>query len=226
MANGTVYIGDAEVGGVYGFASQTGEQVWSFETQTSVTSSPAVTAGTEDGTVFAVSSSDRSANWEFDAAGEVTGAPVVQNRRVYVTTAEGTIHCITTENGTEQWVTETDETIRSSPTIDETSLYVGDGRRFEQPGNLYSIDIDSGAIEWSFDTEGSYGGRQGAIEESPTVGSERVYFDVDANKVYAVNKDDGTEAWQFDTAVVLSSPSIHEGTLYIGNDNNTVLTLE
>jgi outer membrane protein assembly factor BamB len=53
-----------------------------------------------------------------------------------------------------------------------------------------------------------------------------VYFGVDSNKVYAVNKDDGTEVWQFDTGVVLSSPAIFEGVVYTGADNDTVYALE
>lgn len=44
--------------------------------------------------------------------------------------------------------------------------------------------------------------------------------------MYAVTKDDGTEAWRFETGVVLSSPAIHEGTLYTGADNDTVYALE
>lgn len=231
LANDRVYIGDPDTGGVFGFDTQTGEQVWAFSTRGGVTASPALAGGTiyvgtEMGSVYAVDTADGSVIWEFAAAGEVTGAPVIQNGLVFVTTATGAVQAISTENAQEEWRTETDEQIRSSPAIDDSSLYVGDGELFDRPGKLYSLSTDTGEIEWMFDTEGSFGGRRGAIIRSPAVDSERVYFGVDSNKVYAVNKDDGTEVWQFDTGVVLSSPAVLEGVVYIGADNDTVYALE
>ena len=226
-----VYIGDPEAGGIVGVDAETGEQVWELDTQGGVPSSPAVTNNTlyyatETGTVRAVDIVDETRLWEFSADGEVTGAPVVHNGDVYVTTDTGAVHTIAADTGDERWTTNMDQPIRSSPAVDDTSLYVGDGELFESPGKLYSLSTDTGAVEWAFQTESSYGGRQGAIIRSPTVGADGVYFGVDANKVYAVTKEDGTELWRFDTSVVLSSPAIHEEVLYTGTDNNEVLALE
>ncbi|MFC7058914.1 PQQ-binding-like beta-propeller repeat protein [Halovenus salina] len=226
-----VYMGDPETGGVVGINKETAEEEWTFDTPSGILSSPAIVdntlyCGTETGTVYAVGIADESPRWEFSADGEVTGAPVVKNGDVYVTTAAGSVHAITAETGDERWTTNTDQSIRSSPAVDDTSLYVGDGELFESPGRVYSLSTDSGEIEWRFRTEGSYGGRQGAIIQSPTVGQERVYFGVDSNKLYAVNKEDGTEVWRFDTSVVLSSPAIYEGVLYTGIDSDAVLALE
>lgn len=226
-----VYIGDPEAGGIVGVNVETGEQVWELDTQGGVPSSPAVMGNTlyyatETGVVHAVDIADETDIWEFSADGDVTGAPVIHNGDVYVTTDTGAVHAITADTGDERWTANTDQPIRSSPAVDDTSLYVGDGELFESPGKLYSLSTDTGEVEWEFQTESSYGGRRGAIIRSPTVGPDGVYFGVDANKVYAVDKENGTELWRFDTSVVLSSPAIYEGVLYTGTDNNEVVALE
>ena len=226
-----VYIGDPEAGGIVGVDTETGEPVWELDTQEGVPSSPAVMNGTlyyatETGMIRAVDVASETSIWEFSADGPVTGAPVINNGDVYVTTNTGTVHAITADTGDERWTTVTDQPIHSSPAVNDTSLYVGDGELFESPGTLYSISTDTGEVEWEFQTESSYGGRQGAVIGSPTVGADGVYFGVDANAVYAVNKANGTELWRFDTSVVLSSPAIYEGVLYTGTDDNEVLALE
>jgi outer membrane protein assembly factor BamB len=230
-ADGGVYIGDADTGGLYGFDTQTGDQVWSFDTATAVGSAPAlgtdtVYFGTTGGTVSAVQTSDATTVWEVIVDDEVRGAPTLVDDTVYVTTAGGTVYALDANDGTELWQAPTDQIINSSAAVNDGTVYVGDGDLFDTPGKLYAFDAATGAEQWTFDTEGSYGGREGAILNAPTVAGGYVYFGVDGNKIYAVDASDGSEEWVYDdVGVVLSSPAVYDGVLYTGADDNSIYAL-
>lgn len=230
-ADGQVYIGDADTGGLYGFDSQSGDQVWSFDTATAVRSAPAVDddtvyLGTTGGIVYAVQRSDATTVWEVTVDDEVRGAPTLNDGTVYVTTAGGTVYAFDSTDGTELWQAQTDQTINSSVAVSDGTVFVGDGELFSTPGKLYAFDAATGTEQWTFDTEGSYGGREGAILNAPTVAAGYVYFGVDGNKIYAVNANDGSEEWVYgDVGVVLSSPAVYDGVLYTGADDNSIYAL-
>jgi len=230
-SDGRVYIGDADASGLYGFDTQTGEQVWSFATANAVGSAPAVGdetvyLGTTGGTVYAVRMSDATTTWEVPVDGEVRGAPTLVDGTVYVTTAGGTVYAFDATDGTELWQAQTDQTINSSAAVSDGTVFVGDGELFSTPGKLYAFDAATGSEQWTFDTEGSYGGREGAILNAPTVAAGYVYFGVDGNKVYAVDASDGSEEWVYgNVGVVLSSPAVYDGVLYTGADDNAIYAL-
>lgn len=232
LVSDRIYVGDPETGGIYGFDTRDGTEVWSVSTDGAVGGSPAYAngtlfIGTQSATVSAVDIQSGSVRWKYDASGEVRGAPTVADETVYITAATGQVTALDAVGGEQLWTTSTDQPIQSSVAVDGDSVYVGDGELFESPGKLYSLAQSDGTVQWEFDTEGSYGGRKGAIIRSPTVASGVVYFGVDGNKVYAVNAADGSREWVFgDIGVVLSSPAIHDGTVYIGNDSNSVYALE
>lgn len=92
------------------------------------------------------------------------------------------------------------------------TLYVGSG----SDGELYALDPDSGAVQWSFPTAGT------RIDGTPVVAADGTIYIAEGNNgtIYAVNSD-GSEKWSYAAgAGVTGSLAIGaDGSVYVGTDN-------
>ncbi len=87
-----------------------------------------------------------------------------------------------------KWKFSTHGYVISSPAIDAGAAYVG-----STDGNLYAVDLATGAQKWKFKTEAR-------ITSSPAVAQGTVYFGSYDGKFYAVDAATGTLKWKFQTA--------------------------
>jgi len=76
-----------------------GEQIWSFETNSSVYSSPTVVDGTvyvgsNDGNVYALAASDGSEQWSFETGDYVTSSPTVVDGTVFVGSYDNNVYAL------------------------------------------------------------------------------------------------------------------------------------
>jgi eukaryotic-like serine/threonine-protein kinase len=127
----------------------------------------------------------------------------------------------------------------SSPVIAAGTAYAG-----STDGNLYAVDLISGAQKWKFKTEAR-------ITSSPAVAQGMVYFGSYDGKFYAVDAAAGTLKWKFQTAgehrftakhihgslpeaeampdpfdFYLSSPTLSAGAVYFGSGDGNVYSLD
>jgi eukaryotic-like serine/threonine-protein kinase len=127
----------------------------------------------------------------------------------------------------------------SSPVIAAGTAYVG-----STDGNLYAVDLISGAQKWKFKSEAR-------ITSSPAVAQGMVYFGSYDGKFYAVDAAAGTLKWKFQTAgehrftakhihgslpeaeampdpfdFYLSSPALSAGAVYFGSGDGNVYSLD
>ncbi|HTR18617.1 MAG TPA: PQQ-binding-like beta-propeller repeat protein [Candidatus Paceibacterota bacterium] len=69
-------------------------------------------------------------------------------------------------------------------------------------------------------------------KSAPVLDAERVYFGSDAGTFYALNQNDGSVAWSFETGKhpagkgIFSSPALHRDTVYFGAYDGNVYALE
>lgn len=137
------------------------------------------------------------------------------------------------------WKFKTDGRVLSSPVAAGGVVYVG-----ASDGSVYAIDATQGTQRWRFAT-------RGPVASSPAVSGGLVYFSSVDGKVYAVDATTGTERWSFATKgerrftapgihgaiprtermpdpfdVFLSSPTIVDGTLFIGSGDQHVYALD
>lgn len=81
-----------------------------------------------------------------------------------------------------------DTRIKSSPVLDEESIYFG-----AKDGGLYAVDISSGTVEWVYDmNDQSAWGAPALTDNLVVIGS----FD---NYIHAVDKSTGRKEWVFET---------------------------
>jgi outer membrane protein assembly factor BamB len=84
-------------------------------------------------------------------------------------------------------------TVESSPAVANGVVYVG-----SDDGNLYALDVRTGAKLWSYTTGG-------LVQTSPAVANGVVYFGGGDDNVYALNASTGAKLWNYTTGNYLTS---------------------
>ncbi len=97
------------------------------------------------------------------------------------------------------------------PVILGNSIYFGSA-----DGNFYSLNLDSGYMNWVFKTGGP-------INSIPSADGKYVYFGSEDGKVYAVNRQTGKEAWSFQTSNPVRSTVVryHNSVIFTSDGGST-----
>ncbi|WP_156424287.1 carboxypeptidase regulatory-like domain-containing protein [Bacillus sp. FJAT-27445] len=162
--------------------------------------------------------------WEYstEAKGEILfSTPAASDGKVVLTTDKGWVVALDSKSGKELWTIRIGSTNRSSPTIEDGTVYLSGG----QDGKIYALDLKSGSIKWST-VVGSM-----AIYESPVYydGTLFVSSDLTANaQLHALNPETGGKLWSVKLgAPTYFGPSIGNGLIYVGSyDNQTIRALK
>jgi len=156
IAGDRVFQGTME-GYVYALnlASEKGMKriAWKFKAMGSVNTAVSVEKGrvyfgANGGSVYCLDEEDGDLLWEFKAQKAEEGArkhftsPVLYKDRLYIGGADKQLYCLDAENGAMLWQLETDDWIRSSPYVDDHSIYVA-----TISGRLYQLN-HKGKIQW------------------------------------------------------------------------------
>ena len=112
----------------------------------------------------------------------------------------------------------------SSAAVIDHVVYIGCGN-----GYLYALDEASGAVIWEFVVDDYAPDFPYPVLSSPAVDTDRgvVYFAADG--LYAIDMDEGTLRWKFDTGYWYewwSSPSFDEDTVYIGSGSANLYAID
>jgi len=140
-----------------------------------------------------------SVAWKFLTKGRVISSPAVAGGLVVVGSTDGSLYGLNRADGTQQWKFDTKGPVMSSPAIANGLVYVA-----SVDGNIYAVDSATGAQRWVFATRGerrfTAPGIHGAIPRT-----ERMPDPFD---------------------VFLSSPTVANGTVYIGSGDQHVYALD
>ncbi len=184
IAGGRVFVGSAD-GWLYAFDLATGRRLWRFETlgaslesgnfgfdRRTIQSSPAVAGGTvyfgaRDGLVYAVAADSGGLRWKYDQkVSWINTSPAVDGGVLYDGSSDAQfVQALDTETGRELWRTPAGVTW-SSPALARGLLFIGDGE-----GRLRALDRTTGAIRWTFQTEGGIFGAPVPTGDLVIVGS-------------------------------------------------------
>lgn len=215
----TVYVGSND-GMVYALNVDTGTKRWSYITNDFVRSSPTVVnntvyIGSNDGVVYALNASTGAQEWTFLTGDKVTATPAVVNGTVYVGSEDNEVYALNATTGSKEWNFTTGFYVSSSPAVVDGSVYVASA-----DGKVYALDSETGAEQWNFSTSGQ-------IQTSPAVADGMVYVSggLGDNTIYALDADTGTQQWRHIMSNVLSSPTVVDGTLYVGNGDSKIYAL-
>ncbi|WP_047981800.1 carboxypeptidase regulatory-like domain-containing protein [Ornithinibacillus contaminans] len=128
-------------------------------------------------------------SWDIRVGGNVVfSSPVVNEDTVIIVTESGNVRAYDIETSEEKWSFRTGGMNRSTPTITDDYVYVAGG----QDQKLYALDITSGVVHWSINTENF------PVYESPIYEDGTLYVTSsfeELTKVSALNAEDGRELW-------------------------------
>jgi len=231
-----MFRGDAAHSGTYqgGGGSIVGLQ-WRVPTDGDVTSSPVVVGdvvyvGSDDGHLLALDRTTGKTRWRYDAGSPVQSSPAVGRGLVFITSRDGVVHGVNATTGRVAWKRatgallpfpwghESGDRYLSSAVPSNRSIFVGSG-----DGYLYNLDAATGRVTWRARTEGR-------IRGTPAVADGRVFIGSFDGRVYAFDAATGAQRWRFDTEGVKlnsanfgfdrrsiqSSPSVANGTVFVG----------
>jgi outer membrane protein assembly factor BamB len=128
--------------------------------------------------------------WNFNTQDGIKAAPVVCDGIVVVGTLRGYLYGITTE-GTLKWKINTENSIEAPALIVDGTVYVGN-----LDGTLFALDLQSGAIRWTYRTDnqimGSPAYYKKGRQEVIAVGSYDYYL-------HGVDPATGNGLWKYET---------------------------
>ena len=140
-----------------------------------------------------------SVAWKFLTKGRVISSPAIAGGLVVVGSTDGSLYGLNRADGSQRWKFDTKGPVMSSPAIAGGLVYVA-----SVDGNIYAVDSATGVQRWVFATKGerrfTAPGIHGAIPRT-----ERMPDPFD---------------------VFLSSPTVANGTVYIGSGDQHVYALD
>lgn len=169
--------------------------------------------------VYSLDKETGKKNWEFQADAPVKATPVLFKDALYIATTNGTLYKIDRQYGKEIDKRTFYSPIYATPIGYNNMLIVA-----VYSDTVYAVNPDSisGDLIWKKSTGGQ-------IQASPTIhtiagrGETGLFIGSMANKVLALNIDDGSTLWTYtpaDAGAFYSSPCVsNDSFLYTGNDN-------
>lgn len=215
VIDGVVYAGSSqpvyEPDGPNFFAIDvaTGEEIWSRELGT-VWSSPQVVEGVVY--ISEVSASERllaldaesgETLWQVDDERVWTeSSPLVVQDRLFIGTANGELLAVRRETGEVLWSYEQEETIRTSPVVENETVFFGDRARY-----LHAVDAVSGSERWANIPRPDLPDRT----FQPTVADGTIYLGARGH-LFAIDAGTGETEWYYPDseikAIVWESPTV------------------
>jgi len=185
---------------LYALNKSTMNKIWSFETNGTVTGSPAlfnnlVFIGSWDKNLYAVNLENGNLIWSFSASDAISSSPAIENGILYFGSDDGFLYALSAEDGKLTWSFKANDKVYSSPAFDESSKIAYFGS-FD--GNVYAAR--DGEELWRF-----YAG--GKIYSSPLLTGNALFIGTETGKLYALDKETGKMLWSYDVGeAIYSSP--------------------
>ena len=171
------------------------------------------------GSLFALSASDGSTQWQYPSNGKPGPAfgstPAFDSGSLYVTDDSGQVYKFDAVSGKLLWKVKLDGTLRSSPVISDGIVFFGSSN-----SHCYALSAATGQTLWDVVTNG-------AISTSPTVTGGLVDFTSSDNTVYSLSARTGRKAWAvpFDSDPSLV-PLVYDGRILYVTAGDTIYNLD
>jgi outer membrane protein assembly factor BamB len=214
----SAFHGDARhAGWAAGPAPARGDVLWKFEPGAAVQSSPVLGGGllyigSDNGRLYALRPSTGEEVWNrsFGEFSTIQSTPAFSFGTVYVGSQNGSnsgLFALNASDGSILWSVPDDRGIAASPAVVNGTVY-----SCSQNGSVIAVNATTGEVLWT-------AGMGGEIWSSPAVEDGCVYAATIQGEAFALWAANGSLRWSLslpDTWTIYSSPSLSNGTVYIG----------
>lgn len=220
VVDGTAYVGSYDGdkrtasgdgrGYVYAVDTETGNELWHFETKGKVSSSPTVVDGTvyitsyggyRDSILHAVDAESGSELWHFETKSWVSSSPTVVDGTVYIGDNDGHLYALHPESGNCWRRFRKYKKMNTSPMMMDETVYVG------SQDTLYAVDMESENVLWRLDE----------LTRSELTVVDGSIYGGDGYLFYRVDAESGNVLWESDMKprMVASLPTVVDGTVFV-----------
>jgi eukaryotic-like serine/threonine-protein kinase len=188
--------------------------IWSFQVEDAVRSSPLmvngmVLVGSYDNNLWALDAKDGTMKWKCATEGGIGSSPGYNGGIVFIGSSDQRLHAIDIRTGKRSWTFKTEGKIFTRPHAALGLVFFG-----SDDGKMYAVKPGptSGKEMWVYNV-------MNPIRSSPIVEGERLFFGCDGGEFLCLSVS-GDATWRFQTRRrIMSTPTIHEGIVYIGSDD-------
>jgi outer membrane protein assembly factor BamB len=229
VVDGTVYVGSWD-SRLYALDAVTGERRWAFEAgqdpaihnQVGFQSSPAVVDGTvyvgcRDGHVYALDAATGRKRWDYPTSKSwVNGTPAVRDGLVYVGTSDSSrFIALDARTGRLRFNFDAKAYVFTSAALAGPRVYFG-----THAGFLYALDAKTGALAWTFRTDGSKRDPMDVVNDDGSLNGAAFA------PVFGDFQDMYVDFFRFVSAgAIFGSPTVDGGVLYVGSTDGTLYAL-
>ncbi|MFG1625920.1 PQQ-binding-like beta-propeller repeat protein [Kribbella sp. NPDC049227] len=230
IGNGVVYLGiNRPAAEIWAFDAVTGATRWRTGASVSnINGSPVVAGGvvyaaTTEDQVLALDAATGARIWDAKPnGGRGSGfysSPTVAGGKVFAASLNQQVYALDAATGAVRWSFPTGGHNSSTPAVVDGTVYFG-----SRDGNVYAVDAETGVQRWKV----RYGTNiLASFQSSPAVVNGTVYIGTNNDRrVLALDAATGAIKWSFRTGgVVMSSPVVANGVVYVGSDDRSVYAL-
>ncbi len=155
--------------------------------------------------------------WNYDATGAISGKVAHYQNMLVLTTRAGQIAALSSKDGKVLWeyqIRSSIGDIESGAQIANNNVYVG-----SNDCNLYCLNIDTGKLDWSFNSKGF-------ITTSPLIEQNNVLFGNSEGNFFCLNASNGKKNWEIQQRASFSvSPVIWGNAVIAGTNRGEIVAL-
>lgn len=230
VANDTVFVGGQD-GKLYAVDATTGDRRWERQLSNRIVrSSPVVWNDTvfissSDG-IHAVRAWSSRPLWNNTRVAASLSSPAVVDGTVFVADYRGTVYALDATTGTERWSRTLNRGTSTTPAVRNGTVYLGD-----ESGRLYALSAETGEEQWTRRIASG-------IRSSAAVWNGTVFVGSSDRSVHALDATTGASVWNTTLGEVrwdrgesrpdsgvFSSPTLANGTVYVGSNDGQVYAL-
>ncbi len=165
-------------------------------------------------------------HWRYESSRTLNLTPAVDDERVYLPLAGGTVVSLMGANGQLNWRSEMGGELSASPAADQRGAYVAsetgkpEGGANRATGTLRLLGRDGGVTQWLRTLAMPL---RGAL----TLGNGKVFGGGSDGKIYAFDSGNGEARWIYDYGSPFNSRPVVSGSrVYIGSEDGNLLALD
>jgi len=159
--------------------------------------------------VFSAADGRLERNIEVGADSEVAGGVAVYGESVFTGSRSGRVLHANLRTGDILWMNDdSDDEVFTTPAVSRDYVVFASINGF-----VYALDRETGALRWTFDTEGS--------PSSPVIAGDKVVITADGI-LYMLRMADGAEEWSYEVSDVITGAAVVGGRLVVGSEDGTV----
>jgi outer membrane protein assembly factor BamB len=207
---------------------------WSYASEQTINLTPAtdgerVYLPLTAGVLVSLRAVDGKLLWKTDVGGELSAAPVADERGVYVASENqgvtagaasnsnngGVLRALGRESGVTLWVCTLPMPLRAALTISRDTIFGG-----ASDGHIYAISKSSGEILWSKQVNTPLASQLTLVES-------RLYIGAEDGKLYVLDLKTGRTLWHYQTrAAIRGRVAVADGIVYFGSVDGFVYAVD